>query len=1398
MTTAREEIQRRRSRLATRRASLPVEKQAALIERLQTDPTKSSPGDRIPRRPQDEPIPLSFAQERLWIWDQLNPGSVTYNMSLAGQIAGRLNLVAMSQALDEIIRRHESLRTNFVHSDGQAVQVIAAARCQELPIIDLEGLSESEQQMVTRRLAAEEARRPYNLAEDSLLRVTLLKNKSSYAVLRTMHHIVSDLWSGEIFIRELGLLYQAYGAGTPSPLADLPIQFADYSYWQRQWLQGEVLEAELGYWKQQLAGTQVLDLPTDRPRSAIRNYRAASEGLTLSPELTAGLRTLSQQEGVTLFVILLAAVKILLCRHSGQQDVAVGTVLAGRGRIETEPLIGFFLNTLVLRSLLSSDLTIREAIRHVREVFLGAQAHQDLPFERLLEELKPERSLSYSPLFQVMFSMSSAPPVVEAGRTTSSPFAELRFSGLVGKQQQVKFDEAKFDLSVTMAEMADRIGVAFEYNTDLFDGTTVQRMVRHYATLLEQVIAHPERRLSALEVMSDAEKHRLLIECNQPESVIARELCLSELFEMQAAQTPEAVALEDDEQQLTYLELNRRANQLANYLRKFQVGAENFVGIYLERSFDLVAGILGVLKAGAAYVPIDPSQPAHRLRYMIEDSGLAFLLSSQRLAGRIPASSARVIRMDEDWQAIAPESFCNLDKQAGGDSAAYVIYTSGSTGNPKGVIASHKATVNRLEWMWNEHPFGRGDICCQKTNISFVDSIFETLGPLLQGVRLSIIPEEVVKDPPRLIRSLSDKQVTHIVLVPSLLRMLFESGEELAEHLPALKFWVTSGEYFSAELAENFLRQLPQRQLLNSYGASEVAADVTYFDLDSWRGNQSPVPIGFPISNTSVYLLDGDRNLSPLGGHGELHVGGVALARGYLGRPDLTAERFVPDHLGKTAGGRLYKTGDIARCLLAGGIDYLGRRDFQIKVRGIRIELGEIEATLSKYPDVEQAVVIAGDSQSGERRLMAYVIARPGVALADKPLVSYLKQRLPDYMVPAHLFIVDRLPLTPSGKVDRIALAKLAPSSSSETSDQAAPRDLLEMQLVQIWEKVLGVAPIGIRDNFFHLGGTSLTAVRLASQIDKHFGQRLTLNVLMQEGNIANLAKLLSDRAGPRPYTPLVAFRREGSRPPIFFVHAMGGEVLEYYQLARLLGDDQPFYALQAPLGSAAVDESQSLEEVASQYLEAVRGVQAEGPYWLAGFSWGGVVAFEMAQQLTRQNQTVGLLAIIDSAAPSTFRVNPRHEDEAVFLSKALQALAPAHERERLAQGEILPLLKSDELYKHAVERLQRWGIIAEELGQEAGEAYLRSYIKGYMARIKALGNYEAKIFPGRITLLRAEPELRHEDAWGRLTNEPLCIREINGPHWAIMQEPQVQVLAQQFKVCLEEAATLVPVAVYA
>jgi amino acid adenylation domain-containing protein len=1389
MTIARDDIVRRRERVATRRAALSAEKQTALVESTKMGASRISKSAMIPPRPRGEPIPLSFAQERLWIWAQLNRDSVAYNMSHAAQITGRLNVNGISQSLNEIIRRHESLRTNFAGSDGQVEQIIAPVRKLELPIVDLVRLSEGEWEAEARRLASEDGRRPYNLDKDSLLRITLFKYEQRFAVLRAMHHIVSDAWSGEIFMRELVTLYKAYCAGEPSPLADLSLQFADYSYWQRHWLQGAALEAELSYWKQQLKGIQALDLPTDRPRSALLAYEASREVLTLSEKPTEELRTLSRQEGVTLYVLLLAALKILLSRYTGLQDIAVGTVLAGRNRMETEPLIGFFLNTMVLRTEFSRDSTIRDLIRRVREVFLEAQAHQDLPFEKLIEELTPDRGLGLTPLFQVMFSMSNAPQA-RGEDTSRTAFTDFGFGALGGKQQEVRLDEAKFDLFVTMAEMADRIGVSLEYNTDLFDRTTAKRLLRHYATLLEHMVADPDQGLATISLLSEPERHGMFMEWSNPVIDYRGGRCIAELFEMGVERGPDAVAVEDEDRQLTYRELNSRANQLANHLRRAGLTTESFVGVCMERSVDMIVGLWAIIKAGGAYVPMDPNLPKNRLRSMIEDSGAALVLSSRRQFIRIPADGVRVICVDADWEAIAEESNVNLCSQTDRDNAAYVIYTSGSTGNPKGVVASNAATVNRLEWMWEEYPFANDDICCQKTTIGFVDSIFEIFGPMLKGVRLSIIPEDTVKDPARLVAALSEKQVTRIVLVQTLLRMLFESGRDLQAELPALKFWVASGEYLGRGLAEDFLRLLPQRTLLNSYGSSEVSADAAFFDLNSWSGGAT-VPLGPPIANTSMYLLDRSKNPSPIGARGELHVGGIGLARGYLGRPGLTAEKFIPDHIGNNAGSRLYNTGDVARYFANGRMDFLGRCDFQVKIRGFRIELGEIEATLTEHPNVVQAVVIAGEGRSGYKRLMAYVVARQRGKLVAGDFISYLKRKLPDYMIPADLLILERMPLTPNGKVDRIALSKLDPDRSENKREYVPPRDLLETQLVQIWEKVLGVSPIGCADDFFSLGGTSLSAVRLVVEIDKQFGQTLTLNVIMQEGNIANLAKLLSKSAGPSVHPSLAVFRREGSRSPFFVVHSIGGEVLEYYQLSRLLGDDQPFYGLQSPLGVPAVDGNRSIEEMAGQYLEAVRSIQPEGPYLLGGFSWGGLVAFEMAQQLRRLNQRIALLAIVDSDPPYAVRVKPRIEDEASFLLKALRALAPADDGGVFPEAEQQELMGSGQPYRHALKLLKRWGIIDGGLGQEAGEVYIHSYVKGYMARIKAHGDYEAKVYPGKITFFRARPEPKKAHDWSRFSTEPLSIRDISGPHWSIMKAPHVQVLARQLRDCIDGLAEL-------
>lgn len=1404
-----DDIQSRKNQLAARRSKLSSEEQAALSTRLQGPAVREAIITNIPRRPQnDAPIPLSFAQERLWIWERLNPGSIAYNVPQAVQAHGTLNVSALKQALDEVIRRHESLRTNFVECDGSPRQLVRPFLARELPMVDLSELESSEFEITVEGLAFEEARRPYDLAKDELLRVTLLKHKQNHIVLRTTHHIICDEWSGEVFIREISAIYDACRLGIPSVLPEPPLQMSDYAVWQRKQLEQGSLETQFNYWKGKLDGLEMLDLPVDRPRSPKRTRRAACHDLMLSAKLSEALRAIAHQVNITVFVLLLGALKILLFRYSGQEDIAVGTVMAARDGVETERLIGFFLNTIVLRSKLSKYQTIRELIHHVADVVINAQAHQDLPFEKLIEEIRPERVSSSTPLFSVLFLISSTS--MDSASDARSAIGDLRFAPLRGAHHGA-LTEAKFDLTVSITTIDERIGVRFEYDADLFNSTTVQRMKQHYETLLELLVANLDQRLETIDCSSEAERQALLIEWNQSDSSPPSHWCLQDLFELRVNKTPDAVAVEDDGQQLTYRELNRRANQLADYLYKRQLTVETCVGVYMERSATLLVAMMAILKAGAVYVPMDVSQPSQRLSKIIEDSRTPIVLTLKHLADRLgigrPAfEHVDILRVDEEWTEIEKCSSANRASRTCSENAAYVIYTSGSTGNPKGVVASHLATVNRLAWMWKQHPFRSDDIVCQKTMIGFVDSIFEILGPILAGVRLTVVSDEQVKNPQQLIQELSKREATHIVLVPSLLRMLIESDVEFAKRIPALRFWVASGEYLSTDLAGESLRQLSDRTLLNSYGASELAADVMYFDLHEWVDDSGSVPLGVPICNTRIYLLDHNDLPTLIGVRGELHVAGMALARGYLHRPDLTAERFIPDALGAASGQRLYKTGDIARNLPRGSIEYVGRRDFQVKVRGFRIELGEIEATLSEYPSVEQAIVVPQRTSASDKRLAAYIVSRSGKTVPGDELASHLRQRLPEYMIPVDYFLVSRFPLTSSGKVDRVAVSRMCSenpdkhgrsgpgelvnriydlSLSLRQHSLVRPRNLTELQLVDIWERVLGTAPIGVTDNFFKLGGTSLSAVRLVSLIEKRFGYRVTLNELMQRGNIGSLAELLNDGQRFADHSVLVPFRRGGSRTPLFFVHAIGGEVLGYYQLCQRLADDQPFYALQSPLGWKPV-ELTSIESIAAEYLHAVQEVQPEGPYHLAGFSWGGVVAFEMAQQLHRNNHRIGFLGLVDSPPPSDIpTVSRREENDSEFLARILQGLAPRDIDD--VEASMFRLRRSANLYRAAWSQLQAWGVVDSELDEEAGDAYLRNYLRGYRARLEAHNNYRAATFAGKVTLFQADPQISRASDWSRLSTMPLDIREIPGPHWTILREPQVEVLACELSNCLSQ-----------
>ena len=924
--------------------------------------------NRISRRPLSKAevpstrgFPLSFAQERAWFMDRLFPGSPLYNLNCDWRFTYAVDIGTLRRSVNEIVRRHESLRTTFSAIDGEPIQIVASSLTLAVPVVNLHGLSGPEREATALRLANEEAQRPFDLERGPLVRTTLLSmGGDEYIFLLTVHHIISDGWSLGVFWDELLTIWTAFDRGEPSPLPVLSIQYVDFAVWQRNWLTGKVLASQIAYWKNQLSGLTQLQLCADHPRPAAQTANGSTSALALGPSLSSALKAFGREQGATLFMTLLAGFQSLLFRYTGQDDVAVGTFIANRTRAETEPLIGFFVNTLVLRSDFSGTPSFRELLRQVRRTTVDAYVHQDLPFAKLVQELQPERDLSRNPLFQVAFQLLNLPDVREGDGDS-----DARMLG-------VQRGTAILDITLSIWESTDGLAGEIEYNRDLFDAGTIDRMAAHFRNLLLDAVRHPDVAIHELALLDDDERRQLLVDWNATGAEYPREASLVSLFEAQVARGPGVTALVCEGQRSSYAELNRRANQLARHLRGLGVGLETRVGICMDRSIDMVIGLLAILKAGGAYVPLDPAYPADRLAYMVNDAGLEVLLSQQRLVGRLPRGGARVV-CRENWDAAAGEDGANLGVAIAPENLAYVIYTSGSTGRPKGVLAMHRGAVNRFAWMWEAYPFEAGEVCCARTSLSFVDSVWEIFGPLLGGIRTVIIPEEKLRDVAQLVATLAQNGVTRLVLVPSLLVAMLDSFDDLGARLRALKYWITSGEALSAELARRFRERIPHGILINLYGSSEVAGDVTCFDL----GKATPthgIPIGRPIANTQTYIVDRDLRPVPVGVPGELLVGGEGLSRGYHNLPELTAEKFIANPFDSRAAARLYRTGDLARYLPDSQIEFLGRRDRQVKIRGFRIELGEIEAVLSRHPSVKNAIVMAREDGTGGPRLVAYIV----------------------------------------------------------------------------------------------------------------------------------------------------------------------------------------------------------------------------------------------------------------------------------------------------------------------------------------------------------------------------------------------------------------------------------------
>jgi amino acid adenylation domain-containing protein/FkbM family methyltransferase len=1399
-----------------------------------------------------ELIPLSFAQQRLWFLDQLEPGSSFYNIPLALRLGGPLNVQALERSINEIIRRHETLRTSFhaVKQPGRhwgtPAQFISDAAPMTIPTIDISRLPAGEREAEAERQANEEARRPFDLSAGPLIRVILLRlDQNSHALLITMHHIISDGWSVGIMLSEMAALYRAFSAENPlGAQASLPasfdqsalagslqagmpalpeIQYADFAIWQRRWLSGEQLHRQLDYWKRQLEGApSALDLPTDRPYPPVRTFRGAKYHFLISEALLEKIKAVNRSHGATLFMTLLAAFKTLLYRYTGQSDIVIGSPIAGRNLREIENLIGFFVNTLVLRSDLGGVQRFSDLLGRVRETALGAYAHQDLPFEKLVEELQPERDLSHTPLFQVMFALENI-----AWRSMESAGVQIDLMG-------IDSGSAKFDLTLLASESQDGIDCVFEYNTDIFDEGAVARCAGHFRTLLEAVVKDPRRRISDIPLLTEPERSQLLIEWNNthvgpPPSL--EDKCIHALFEEQASLTPDAIAVVSGAEQLTYGALNERAGELARYLQDLGIVMDAPIGLCIGNSLEMLIGIMGVLKAGGSYLPLDPSYPYERLAFMLRDAGTTTLLTREterQRDGETERKRDREIERPQSgemdgWSAalslrpsvsprlqISPSLRLSVSQSLSPSvspslrlsvspslqNPAYVVYTSGSTGTPKGVVVTHSnlAHTTRARISYYQEPVGRFLLL---SSVAFDSSVAGIFWTLTTGGALVLPPEGSTADAEMQAALIASHGITHLLALPALYRLILETARR--NQLSSLQTAIVAGEACTEEVVNCHRAAAPQSLLFNEYGPSEATVWSSVYDCSSGP-HLSRVPIGRPIANTQIYILDANLHPAPVGVSGEIYIGGSGLTNGYLNRPDLTAERFIPSPPFLYSNQLLYKTGDIGRYLADGNIEFIGRADHQIKLRGFRIELEEIEAVLKRHDAVRDAVVSVRENVPGLKRLVGYVVCDEATNIQAVDLMAYLKERLPNYMVPSACVLLEELPLAPNGKPDRNALPPEQPRSEAEARF-VAPRTRVETVVAGIWAKTLGVERIGVDDNFFELGGHSLLAIHLVSRVHEVMQVSLPVRCVFEAPTVAGMASrvsALTDDVGIRPFvvrkghgnSSLAAIQPNGSRTPFFCVHPADGNVFCYMALSRMLGRDQPFYGLQSPGLDDEEEPYAEIEAAAAAYISALRSVQPKGPYLLGGWSMGGVIAFEMARQLLECGEQVSRLILIDSFLPARSEAIIQETDQSLLAGFALN-LGLSIDQLAAVQEE-LRLLDPDEQLNRILEMARK----SELAPPDINVSTIRRLRYVYDANVRAVNKYAPQAVPLQVTLLKASEPLSTDTEsqvleWERWATLGVKVYEAPGNHFDMLREPNLKFLAKTLNNCLADREPL-------
>jgi len=1342
------------------------------------------------RRTHRTEAPASFAQERFWFIDRLGRGSTAYNVFAGLRLSGDVDEPALERALGELIRRHPVLRTIFREVDGVPLQVVLPFDGYALPVDDLTELDEDEREAQVKRTAGGEAAHPFDMTTEPLFRARLLRlGHGEYALLLCLHHIITDGWSQGVLHRELWQLYAAFRDGRESPLPEVPVQYLDYAVWQREQSTSAADARHMAYWKAKLAGAPaVLSLAADYPRPAVPSNRGGKVRVNISQERMDRLLEMGRAENATLYMVMLAAFNVILARYSGSDDVVAGSPIAGRRHKELENVVGMFVNTLALRTDLSGDPTLRELVGRVREMVLGAYEHQDMPLDRIVAEVQPERSLSHATLFQVAFQLSDHVMPQAMGTNAGVQVKEFAVEGGEG---------GKVDLALGLFVYPDGLRGSLGYSSDLFEHGTIVRMARHLDRVLDHLVSDPDRRLSELELLDDEERALLAEWSGTAPGPGAAGECIPVLFQAQAARTPDAEALAYAGRSVCYRALDEDSSRLAHHLVARGVGPESRVGVFTERAPETVTAILAILKAGGAYVPLDPAYPAERLRYMLADAGARTVVAPagvpHGLAGLVPD----VLDMRAEAGAIGARPAEAPARVPHPEGAAYVIYTSGSTGTPKGVVVPHRCVPNLARAVAGGLGVGPGSRVLQFASFSFDAAVWEVFPTLLSGATLVLAPRDDLQPGAGLVQTLRRERISLVTLPPSVLAVLPPEG------LPELATVVSAGEAMDTAVVE---RWSAGRTLVNAYGPTEATVCATFAPC---RPDGRAPSIGRPFANVTVHVLEPAGIRAPVGVPGELFVGGAGVSRGYLERAAPTAERFVPDPFG-APGARLYRTGDRGRWRSDGTLEFMGRVDQQVKVHGFRIEPGEVEAALRRHPGVRECAVVAREDVGGDRRLVAYVVPAPGygarpVADAEAPppadagatlaaaLREHLRERVPEYMVPAAFVELESLPATPSGKLDRAALP--APEHGGAHLEADEPRDYLEVQLIQLWEEVLGVEMVGATQSFFDLGGSSLLALPLFDRINRLLGCDLPVSTLFAGATVRQMAQAIREQqhSEPEASSPVVPLQPGGSLSPLFVIHGSDRGVMRYVNLVRHLGPEQRVHGVQ----DVGDDLGRPLAQVAADNVRAVRAVQPEGPYHLAGWSFGAFVVFEMASQLERQGQEVGFVGLLDSMSPGLTQAWPGSEQVGAPFRMARGVAARMRRPFPVEEAE-LEGMDADQQVRYLVEVLR-----ANDAAPEGfGEANLREMCAVMDDRRRSLAGYVPGRFSGPLTLFRASiapaehewealastDEEKRTLGWSQLSDAPVRVHRVPGSHAGMIAEPHVRVLAQKVREALASA----------